>query len=126
MILDAGVLIAIDRRQESARAFLTSSVRTRTPLHTTAPVAAQVWRNGRTQAVLAKALRGIVVHPFAQDEIALVGEVLRDSKTTDVVDAHLVVVASRLGHDIVTADTDDMTSLIGALSSTVTIRQWVE
>ena len=116
MILDAGVLVSIDRGEESARTFLTSSSRRAEPLHTTAAVAAQVWRNGSTQARLAKALRAMTVHPFRSEDFAPVGEILRRSGTSDVVDAHLVVVAVRLGQNIITADEEDFTTLTGHLS----------
>lgn len=126
MILDAGVLIAIDRGAASARAFLTAAVRNEASLHTTAPVAAQVWRNGRTQAALAMALKGMVVHPFDADDFSLVGETLREAGTSDVVDAHVAVVAARIGRDIITADTGDFTALTSCLSGTVSVRHWDE
>ena len=80
-------------------------------LHTTHPVLAQVWRN-RQQANPARATRHITFH--ALDDI-------RDSKiargiatipraqvvvlkTSDVVDAHLAVVAEHIGTFILTTD----------------------
>ena len=111
MILDAGVLIGIDRGAEQAREYLMSAERNGDVLHTTTPVAAQVWRNGSRQARLARALRAMTLHPFEPADIAVVGEALRRSGTADVVDAHLYVVAERIGHDILTSDTDDFTSL---------------
>ena len=125
MILDAGVLIAIDRGEESARAFLTSADRNTRPLHTTAVAAAQVWRHGATQARLAQALRAMTVHPFGADDIAPVGETLRRSGTGDVVDAHLVVVAVRLGLDIITADAADFAVLTAHLPpNTPGVHHW--
>lgn len=111
MILDAGVLIAIDRGTEAGKTLLTNVDRLTEPLHTTAPVAAQVWRNGSRQARLARALSAMTLHPFEPGDIARVGETLRRSGTSDVVDAHLYVVAERIGHDILTSDVDDFASL---------------
>ena len=45
MIVDAGFLIAVDRGERAAHTFLAAAVRSRTALHTTEPVVAQVWRN---------------------------------------------------------------------------------
>ena len=117
MILDAGVLIAIDRGEESARQFLTAAERSGQRLHTTAVVAAQVWRDGSTQARLARALQAMTVHSFSGADVPAVGELLRRSGTKDVVDAHLFVVAERTSHDIVTADVADYMSLREAARS---------
>ncbi len=111
MILDAGVLIAIDRGTETGRILLANVDRLTEPLHTTAAVAAQVWRNGSRQVRLTRALNAMTLHPFLSADVARVGEALRRSGTADVVDAHLFVVAQRIGHDILTADVDDFTSL---------------
>ena len=111
MILDAGVLIAIDRGTEAAKTLLTNVDRLAEPLHTTAAVAAQVWRDGSRQALLARVLRSMTLHPFEPGDIAQVGEALRRSGISDVADAHLYVVARRIGHDILTSDVDDFASL---------------
>ena len=70
---------------------------------------AQVWRRPAQQANLAKALRQFEVHPL--DESVAVGRKLAQSGTSDVVDAHLVVVAETLGTFILTSDPDDMSKL---------------
>ena len=120
MILDAGVLISIDRGEQSARTLVNSSSRNAEQLHTTAPVAAQVWRNGTTQVHLTRALRAITVHPFRAEDVPSVGEALRRSGTSDVVDAHLMILAIRIGHHILTADTDDLTTLANHLPNAPT------
>lgn len=111
MILDAGVLIAIDRGAKQAREYLMSAERNGDALHTTSTVAAQVWRNGSRQARLAQAFLSMTLHPFLPGDVAIVGEALRRSGTADVVDAHLYVVAERISHDILTSDVDDFASL---------------
>lgn len=111
MMLDAGVLIAVDRGVGQARDYLMTAARNGDVLHTTSPVAAQVWRDGSRQVRLARALSAMTLHPFEPGDIAQVGEALRRSGTADVVDAHLYVVAERIGHDILTSDVDDFASL---------------
>ena len=64
MILDAGFLIAVDRGERRAHGFVAAADRSRTPLHTTHPVIAQVWRDGSRQARLAAFVRTLDVHPL--------------------------------------------------------------
>ncbi len=78
-------------------------------LHTTHPVLAQVWRNPGRQVNLQRALRNFEIH--ALDDSMAVGRKLAESDTSDVVDAHVVVVAERLGTFVLTGDVEDMISL---------------
>ena len=78
-------------------------------LHTTHPVLAQVWRRPARQANLARAVRHFMVHPL--DESVAVGRKLAQTGASDVVDAHLVVVAETLGTFILTSDPNDMSVL---------------
>ena len=66
-------------------------------------------RSVTRQANLSRALRYFEIHPF--DESVSVGLRLADSETSDVVDAHLTVVAEGLGTFILTTDHEDMTRL---------------
>ncbi len=113
MILDAGFLISIDRSERSAHTFLAAATRSETVLHTTHPIVAQVWRNGSRQARLSAFLKTIAIHPFEDGRPA--GQLLAQTKTSDVVDAHLVITAVRLGHDILTGDPHDVTTLTAVL-----------
>lgn len=115
MILDAGFLISVDRDEEPARALITAMQRHRTPLHTTDPVVAQVWRNGARQGRLAGFLKTVEVHPF--DDGRAVGLLLARAGTSDVVDAHLVVLAVRLRDSVLTGDDADLNRLADALPS---------
>ncbi len=56
-----------------------------------------------------RALRYFDVHPL--DESVRVGLRLADTGTSDVVDAHLAVVAESLGAFILTTDHEDMSGL---------------
>ncbi|MFN0028086.1 MAG: twitching motility protein PilT [Acidimicrobiales bacterium] len=105
MILDAGFLVSVDRGERSAQAFLRAALQRQTPLHTTQPVVAQVWRNGGRQARLARFLASITIHPLADGRA--VGGILARSGTNDVVDAHLVAVAVELSEAILTGDSGD-------------------
>lgn len=123
MILDAGFLISIDRSDETAHAFLTAASRSETALHTTHPVLGQVWRSGPRQARLAAFLKTITIHPL--DDGRPIGQLLAQTNTTDIVDAHLVITAVRIGHDILTGDPDDLSTLSAALGpASPTIHNW--
>lgn len=123
MILDAGVLISVDRGEQSAREFLTAAARSGTELHTSEPVVAQVWRSSSTQARLAKFLSACSVHPFADGQT--VGRLLGRAGSSDVVDAHLVALAVELGDDILTGDPDDLAAVVEGLGERrPTVHAW--
>ncbi len=123
MILDAGFLISVDRDEELARAVITAFQRRRIALHTTDPVVGQVWRNGARQARLSAFLKTVEVHPL--DDGRAVGVLLARSGTSDVVDAHLVVLAVRLRDSILTGDEADLMTIADSLSSNrPTIELW--
>lgn len=110
MIIDAGPLITDGEKVNSRLwALIKRATQRGEEIHTTHPVLAQVWRDPARQANVARLVRVIDVH--ALDESTAVGRRLAASGTADVVDAHLVVVAERLGTFIVTSDPDDMTAL---------------
>lgn len=117
MILDAGLLIAVERDERAARSFLAAAVRADEVLRTTAPVVAQVWRDGRRQARLAQLLTTLEIHPFDRADAGAVGEILSNSGTADVVDAHLVVLAIQMGDGIITSDARDFAALVSHLGS---------
>ena len=110
MIIDAGPFI-VDGENVNSRlwALIKRATERGEELHTTHPVLAQVWRNPSRQANLARAARHFDIH--ALDNSVPVGRRLASSNTSDVVDAHLTVVAESLGTFIVTTDPDDMTKL---------------
>ena len=110
MIVDAGPLLVDGERVNSRLWALIKRATERDDVpHTTHPVLAQVWRNPPRQANLARAVHLFDVHPL--DESVMVGRRLATSGTSDVVDAHLAVVAERLGTFILTTDPDDMSKL---------------
>lgn len=67
------------------------------------------------QANLARALRFFEIHPI--DGSVAVGRRLATTGTSDVVDAHLTVVAERLGTFIVTTDPHDLSKLEARLET---------
>ncbi|MGE0309066.1 MAG: PIN domain-containing protein, partial [Acidimicrobiia bacterium] len=60
------------------------------------------------QAQLRRFLRGCDVVAFAADEAHQVGALLSKASTSDVVDAHIAVTASRLRAVVITSDPEDL------------------
>ncbi len=110
MIIDAGPFI-VDGDNLNSRlwALIKRATERGDELHTTHPVLAQVWREPARQANLARAVRHFDIH--ALDESVTIGRRLAETKTSDVVDAHLAVVAESLGTFILTGDPGDMSRL---------------
>lgn len=120
VLYDAGALIAAERNDRAVwadhRARLELGV---VPL-TTAPVVAQVSRSGR-QAQLRRFLRGCEVAAFAPGQAHSVGALLAAAGTTDVVDAHVVLVAGASGASVLSSDPGDLLPLSAKLALPVRI-----
>jgi PIN domain len=114
-VLDAGALIAHERRDPKVAALMEVAAKHRIEMILPSAVLAQVWRDGARQAILAKMLRnpGLVEAPLHHADAKRVGELLRDSGTSDVVDAHVAVLAGRLQVPVITSDRSDISSLNG-------------
>lgn len=119
-ILDAGVLVGIDRRDRRVGAMLRVAQQERLVLRTTEAVLGQVWRNGRQQANLARVLTGIEVLALCFGEGKLVGELLGRAGRSDVVDAHLALQVAP-GDHLLTSDPEDMEALLDARGVAATL-----
>jgi hypothetical protein len=112
-VYDAGALVAADRNARSMwaehRVRLEAGVIPCVP----APVIAQVSRSGR-QAQLRRFLRGCDVVDFREVDAHSTGRLLARSRTSDIVDAAVVVLATDRAAEIVTADRADITHLLAA------------
>lgn len=120
LILDAGALIAYERRDRTVRAFLERAERTETPVLTTAGVVAQVWRDPARQARLARLLRGVDEVELTRSRGRAVGTLLGASRSVDVVDGS-VVDAAEDGDEILTTDPGDITPLATVAGKTVIV-----
>ncbi len=118
IVLDAGALIAIDRGNRKLLALLKiERLAGRVPL-THGGVVGQVWREGARQAHLARALSGIEILPLDADLGRRSGSLLRRSRTSDVIDAGVVLLASD-GDEIFTSDPNDLLVLCEAADRSV-------
>ena len=123
-MLDAGVLVSVDRNDKTAVSFVEYARRSGVELHVTAPVVSQVWRSPN-QVLLARFLKGLSVHEYSAAGMRPVGQLMAAAETSDVVDAHLVITAHWLGLDVLTGDSGDISRLVDALEGDQpTVRQW--
>jgi hypothetical protein len=110
-VLDAGALIAIDKKDRRVGAMLRVLQRDGVAVRTSAGAVAQVWRSGRRQANLARLLPGF--DTVALDEAAAkkVGDLLGSSATNDLVDAHVALLVEAQGR-VLTSDEPDIKALL--------------
>ena len=120
VIYDAGVLIGADRNDRRIWADHRARLDLGVVPTTTAPVVAQVSRSPE-QAQLRRFLRGCAVTAFSPDSAHEVGSLLARTGLSDVVDAHVVVTASRNGSVVLTSDPADLRTLSGALPTPVRV-----
>ena len=114
LVLDAGALIALERNDRAMwRRFKAARLVGVIPV-THGGVVGQVWRAaGPRQALLAMALAGIDVRPLDDELGRAAGALLATSRTSDVVDAALVLLAED-DDQLVTSDPDDLEPLARA------------
>jgi hypothetical protein len=111
--MDAGGLIAVERQARTLVVLLARAAETGAQLTVPAPALAQAIRDPARQSRLARLVRQptTAVMPLDRADAMLIGGLLAATKTSDVVDAHVVVCARRSGQAIVTSDCDDIRRL---------------
>ena len=111
LVLDSGALIALERNDRAMwRRLKSAQIAGSVPV-SHGGVVGQAWRGGGPrQALLARALDGIDVHPLDEVLGRAAGELLAAADAADVIDAALVLLADD-GDDIVTSDPDDIAQL---------------
>lgn len=122
VVYDAAVLIAADRGDR--RIWAEHRVRLEAGMvpSVPSPVVALTSRSPR-QAQLRRLLRGCEVVAFGEADAHRAGELLAKSRTTDVVDAAVVVLALERGADIQTGDSADIRRLTGAARAKLVLRE---
>ena len=111
--LDAGALIAVDRSDRKVIALLARAAETRARVTVPASALAQAIRQPARQARLTRLLRQPTtdVVPLDRVDAIGVGRLLGASRTSDIVDAHVVLCARRAQQTVLTSDPDDLQRL---------------
>ena len=110
-VLDAGALVAVDRRDRAIGVQLRVLQQLGTPLRASSAVVGQVWRDGRKQASLARVLAGVGIEPLSKDDGRRIGELLAQAGSSDVVDAHVALMTAPADL-ILTSDPGDIRKLL--------------
>ena len=114
LVLDAGGLLAVERGDREVMALLKHELlEGRAPV-THGGVIGQVWRGGGgRQANLARLVPALAIEPLDEGLGRRAGVLLGRARTTEVVDAAVVLLASD-GDLVLTSDPDDLRRLADA------------
>ena len=120
LVLDAGALLAVERGDRDVIALVKRErLAGRLPV-THGGVVGQAWRGGSRPALLARLLPGLDVQPLGEALGRRAGQLLATTKTTDVIDAAVALLAGD-GDELVTSDPKDMRRLVRATGAHVDI-----
>ena len=112
VVLDAGVFIALERRNRVVVALVNRFLKAETPLLTSAGVVAQVWRGGADrQAPLAYVLQRTEVAALDNTVARMLGRMLGESGSADAIDAHVAMLARQRSWPVLTSDPDDLLAI---------------
>jgi hypothetical protein len=117
LILDTGALIAFERGDRQVAALIEATRRRKDRVLTSSGCVAQAWRDAARQVLLARLLGGVAEEPLDSRCSRSLGELCAAAGTSDIVDAHVALLAR--DHDIVvTSDPGDITLLLGSAGRT--------
>lgn len=120
LVLDAGALLAVERGDREVIALIKRErIAGRIPV-THGGVVGRAWRGGARQALLARLLPGVEVQPLGEALGRRAGQLLARTKTTDVIDAAIALLA-RDGDELMTSDPTELRRLIRATGAHVDI-----
>ena len=112
VVLDAGALIALERRDGTMVRLAKRFTDAGTPLVTSAGVVAEVWRGGgQRQVPLAFLLRRTTVVDLTYAVARVLGLMIGASRVSDPVDAHIVFLARQRQWPVVSSDPEDLLAL---------------
>jgi predicted nucleic acid-binding protein len=108
--LDAGGLIALDRKDRRVLALLARAAERGERVTVPATALAEAIRNPARQSRLARLIRQASTDLVTLDgpDATKTGLLLAATRTRDIVDAHVVVCARRAGQVVVTSDAADL------------------
>ena len=113
-VYDAGALIAIDSNNHEMWTIHKAALADERQIVVPAIVVGQVWRDGSKQARLARLLRTCDIEPTELETAEAAGVLCGQARSSDVVDATVMVTALAHHAVIVTSDHEDMTTLAEA------------
>jgi hypothetical protein len=117
-VLDAGALIALEKRSTRMEALLRKAQKTRTRVLIPAGALAQAWTGDARQAPIHRLLKRSTTEVPALDRVLAeaAGRLCKQSATEDVVDASVVLACRQSRGVVVTSDPDDLRQLDASLA----------
>ena len=116
IVLDSGALVALERNDKPMWAALKLAALASEDVLVPSAALAQVWRGAASQARLSAALKFCILASF--DAVArAVGELCGRTRTKDIADAQVAIVAATQGDVLYTSDPSDMKRLIAAYAA---------
>jgi len=108
--LDAGGLIALDRKDRRIVTLVARAAETDFRVTVPATALAQAMRNPSRQPRISRLIRQPGTDLIALDgpDATKVGLLLAKTGTSDIVDAHVAICATRAGQPVVTSDPEDL------------------
>ena len=122
LILDAGALVAIDRRDRAVGVLLRLAQQRQMIVRSSAGAVAQVWRDGARQVNLARTLGGIDVAALNLAAAKRIGPLLGATHVSDPIDGYVAQLAGP-GDQVLTSDPDDIRRLLGERVRSITVTQ---
>jgi hypothetical protein len=119
LTLDAGALIAAEKRERRFYVIWKEALDRRAPITLPAAVLAQVWRGN--SPIIARLLPSCSIVDLDEITAKRIGALLAQAGRSDVVDAAVVVAAAARGDAIVTSDRADIAPLVAALGTRLRI-----
>ena len=113
LVLDAGALIAVERRDRGTVAVIEAARLDGRVVVVPAGVVAQIWRDGSSQAIVARLLGAteVSVEALTDEGARAAGVVCGSAGTSDLVDASVVIAARRHNATVVSSDRADLIRL---------------
>ncbi|TVP74234.1 MAG: twitching motility protein PilT [Nitriliruptor sp.] len=122
IIYGPGALVAAERNVRPLWALHDAALRRHISPLVPAGVLAQVWRGG-PQANLSRLLAGCTVTPLDESLARAAGTLCGQARTSDVVDASVVLLARVMAAPVVTGDAADLRALAGAAGWPITLHE---
>jgi len=119
--LDTGALVAIERRDDRMRAFLTEALRTGAAITVPTCVAGEWWRGQRGPA--ARILDAFRVEPLSLALAKLAGEAMAATRGATLIDCVVVASAAQRGDLVLTSDIADLSRIRDATFREVRLRR---
>jgi hypothetical protein len=113
LTLDAGALIAVERGDRRVMVLIDQAIAHDLGVAVPVGVVGQVWRDGRRQVRLARLLATdeVEIETLHDQRAREAGQLCGVRRTSDVIDATVVLCARARGHSVVTSDPDDVAKL---------------